>query len=110
MEDAAMFEWAGVGFCKQEAFHIAMSLRKLATSETASLEKLRLWGKVLGTHGDYYVAEGVLQALPSVGGQPGKPVLPGDPEYDVEPQGEGANSCCYLVSAGGTSPWIRLPS
>ena len=27
MEDAAMFEWAGVGFGRQESYHIAMSLR-----------------------------------------------------------------------------------
>eukprot|EP00449_Zooxanthella_nutricula_P005593 CAMPEP_0198516006 /NCGR_PEP_ID=MMETSP1462-20131121/17653_1 /TAXON_ID=1333877 /ORGANISM="Brandtodinium nutriculum, Strain RCC3387" /LENGTH=498 /DNA_ID=CAMNT_0044245519 /DNA_START=78 /DNA_END=1574 /DNA_ORIENTATION=- len=106
MEDAAMFEWAGVGFGKQETFHIAMSLRKLA-ADNESLDKLRLWGKILGISSDYYVAEGVLKATP---GGAAKPALPGSPEDDVEPQGEGANTWCYWVSAGGAAPWIRLPS
>jgi len=114
MEDAAMFEWAGVGFGKQESFHVAMSLRKLA-ADTPSLDSLRVWGKLLGTSGDYYVAEGVLQAPPpppaSAPPQPQQPfVLPGSPEYDVEPRGQGANACAYWVSKGGSSPWIRLPA
>jgi len=107
MEDATMFEWAGVGFGKQESFHIAMSLRKLA-AETPSLEKLRLWGKILGTQGDYYVAEGALEA--PAGAAPEAPALPGSPEYDVEPRGEGANTHTYWVSAGGSDPWVRLPA
>ncbi|OLP93384.1 Radial spoke head protein 4-like A [Symbiodinium microadriaticum] len=44
LEDAAMFEWAGVGFGKQESYHMAMSLRALAAN-TPGLESLRLWGK-----------------------------------------------------------------
>lgn len=109
MEDASMFAWAGVGFGKQESFHIAMSLRKLA-AETAALERLRLWGKILGTDGDYYVAEGALHTPPVDRGTAPKPVLPGSPEYDVEPRGEGANTFSYWVSPGGTAPWIRLPA
>jgi len=112
MEDAAMFEWAGVGFGKQETFHIAMSLRKLA-AETESLEKLRLWGKILGTDADFYVAEGTLQgpvSTPPPEGAPVQPVLPGSPEYDVEERGQGANTSTYWVSAGGAAPWIRLPA
>merc|ERR1711957_791058 len=35
---------------------------------------------------------------------------PGSPEYDVEPRGTGANTSVYWVSAGGASPWSRLPS
>lgn len=105
MEDAAMFEWAGVGFGKQESFHIAMSLRKLA-SEYEYLDRLRLWGKILGTGGDYYVAEGRLLEGPTPGV---KPALPGSPEYDVEPSGEGANLNTYWVSIGGSAPWVRLP-
>lgn len=114
MEDAAMFEWAGVGFGKQESFHVAMSLRKLA-ADTPSLESLRVWGKLLGTSGDYYVAEGVLQAPPKAPDSAPPPapqpfVLPGSPEYDVEPRGQGANACAYWVSQGGSAPWVRLPA
>lgn len=139
IEDAHMFEWAGVGFGKQESYHIAMSLRALA-AQTPSLESLRVWGKILGTEGDYYVAEGVLQSYGAKALEPdpvlkaakalaaaavenknnkvydeGGPmppppiVLPGT-DYDVEPRGRGANYCAYWVSAGGAAPWVRLPA
>eukprot|EP00437_Effrenium_voratum_P019330 CAMPEP_0181441112 /NCGR_PEP_ID=MMETSP1110-20121109/23333_1 /TAXON_ID=174948 /ORGANISM="Symbiodinium sp., Strain CCMP421" /LENGTH=517 /DNA_ID=CAMNT_0023564973 /DNA_START=47 /DNA_END=1597 /DNA_ORIENTATION=+ len=102
LEDAAMFEWAGVGFGKQESYHLSMSLRKLA-AETRGLESLRMWGKVLGTCGDYYVAEGQLTALAT------PPALPGSPDDDVEPRGQGANRCVYWITSGGFEPWKRLP-
>lgn len=107
MEDAPMFEWAGVGFGKQESFRIAMSLRKLSI-DVPSLEGLRLWGKILGTEGDYYVAEGTLQAPP--GAVPAPAAVPGTPEYAVEERGVGANTFAYWVTDGGANPWIRLPS
>jgi len=113
MEDAAMFRWAGIGFGQQESYHIALSLRKLA-SDIPSVESLRLWGKVLGTDGDYYVAEGLLQSIPKPvdadNADAPIPVMPDSPEYDVEPRGEGANSFTYWVSLGATSPWERLPA
>jgi radial spoke head protein 4A len=140
MEDAAMFEWAGVGFGKQESYHMAMCLRKLA-AETPSLQSVRLWGKILGTDGDYYVAEGVLKSYgapvgvdPAVKsakalaalalentkknlynttageGAPPPPLVLPGMDYDVESQGTGANACAYWVSAGGSKSWIRLPS
>jgi len=85
-----------------------MSLRKLA-ADTDRLQKLRLWGKILGTDADYYVAEGTLK-LPEDGPEPGTVVLPGTPEFDVEPRGEGANISSYWVSTGGAAPWVRLPA
>ena len=82
-----------------------MSLRKLAAE--SGLESLRLWGKarsdrlgsvswrdgtprqtpdgeVLGTGGDYYVAEGTLGPA-----EPTPVALPGSPDDDVEPRGQG---------------------
>lgn len=103
LEDASMFEWAGIGFGRQESYHIAMSLRKLAAS-TPAIERLRLWGKILGTDGDYYVAEGSIKMPADATPTP----LPGTPEYDVEPRGQGANVFSYWVSAGGAAPWVRL--
>jgi len=105
LEDAAMFEWAGVGFGQQESLYIAMSLKKLSM-ESPALERLRFWGKILGTQGDYYVAEGVMRP---VGVAPASPALPGTPEFDVEPQGEGVNSFVYWVSSSPNAPWVRLP-
>jgi len=100
LEDAAMFEWAGVGFGKQESYHMAMSLRALAAN-TPGLESLRLWGKVLGTEGDYYIAESTFQGA-------GVPA-PMMPEDDVEPRGQGSNRCIYWVKSGQFDPWVRLP-
>lgn len=102
LEDAAILEWAGVGFGKQESYHLAMSLRQLAAE--SGLESLRLWGKVLGTASDYYVAEGTLGAS-----EPTPVALPGSPDDDVEPRGQGANRCIYWVTKGGFDPWVRLP-
>jgi len=112
MRDAAMLRWAGIGFDQQESYHIGASLRKLA-SESPSIESLRLWGKVLGTEGDYYIAEGVLKSVPKVvnpDGTAAAPVLPDSPDFDIEPRGEGANCFTYWVSTGPCSPWMRLPS
>jgi len=113
LQDSAMLRWAGIGFDQQESYHIGMSLRKLA-AESLSIESLRLWGKVLGTEGDYYVAEGLLQSIPKVPpaeGAPEKPpVLPTDPEFDIEPRGEGANCFTYWITSGGCAPWVRLPA
>jgi len=110
LQDAAIFRWAGVGFSQQESYHIGASLRSLAV-DTPSIESLRLWGKVLGTEGDYLVAEGVLKSIKrDPEAPPGPPVLPDTPEFDVERRGEGANIFTYWVSAGGCAPWVRLPA
>jgi len=112
LQDSAMLRWAGIGFSQQESYHIGMSLRKLA-SDSPSIESLRLWGKVLGTDGDFLVAEGVLQSMPKVAiaeGAEKAPVLPDAPEFDIETRGDGANTFTYWVSAGGCAPWMRLPA
>lgn len=104
-KDAAMFEWAGVGLGKDESYHISASLRKLAI-DIPALERIRFWGKILGTEGDYYIAEGKIKesgVAPPVG-------LPGSPEDDVEPRGEGANAFTYWASSSPSGPWVRLPA
>ena len=106
-DDARMFSWAGIGFGQQETFHLSMSLRKLAM-ETPGLLRLRFWGKILGTGGDYYIAEGAME-VPKVE-RPPPPALPGTPDYDVEPLGEGSNIFVYWVTGTSCSSWVRLPS
>lgn len=104
MDDAAMFEWAGVGFGKEASYRLAMSLRALAANNPY-LKDLCLWGKILGTDGDYYIAEGT---VPKSETPPPVPdVL--TPEDLVEPRGEGANSRSYWVCPGGCAPWVQLP-
>eukprot|EP00438_Fugacium_kawagutii_P010851 Skav222095 [mRNA] locus=scaffold2165:257232:261715:- [translate_table: standard] len=83
----------------RESYHLAMSLRKLAAE--SGLESLRLWGKarlsVLGTMGDYYVAEGTLGAAETI------PVaLPGSPDDD-------ARSMKHMLSGDLSSEVISTP-
>merc|ERR1719182_1226850 len=49
-------KWAGFGFSITEVQALSNSFRHLASKE--SIEKVRFWGKILGTGADYYVAEG----------------------------------------------------
>ena len=62
VDEANLFEWAGVGFGREETFRLALSMKQLALSN--QVEKLRLWGKILGTEADYYVCEGVIGTDP----------------------------------------------
>jgi hypothetical protein len=109
-EDAAMFAWAGIGFGREESYAITMSLRRLA-ADTPSIESVRFWGKILGTSNDYYIAEASLKLppLPPLEKR-APPPLPEDPEYDVEPRGQGVNTFMYWVSAGPSTPWTPLPA
>jgi len=100
LEEAAMLEWAGVGFGELESYQIMCSLRKLAAdAEAEGIKKLRFWGKILGTNADYYVAEGQLEAA-------------GDPDEndpDFEPSGAGANAFTFWVTTSLTGTWEKLP-
>eukprot|EP00746_Dinoflagellata_sp_MGD_P163850 gnl/MRDRNA2_/MRDRNA2_92111_c0_seq1.p1 gnl/MRDRNA2_/MRDRNA2_92111_c0~~gnl/MRDRNA2_/MRDRNA2_92111_c0_seq1.p1 ORF type:complete len:442 (+),score=144.76 gnl/MRDRNA2_/MRDRNA2_92111_c0_seq1:88-1413(+) len=100
LEEAAMLEWAGVGFGELESYQIMCSLRKLAADQEAEgITKLRFWGKILGTQADYYVAEAQLEAA-------------GDPDEndpDFEPSGTGANAMSFWVTTSLTGTWEKLP-
>jgi len=100
MEEAAMLEWAGVGFGDLESYQIMCSLRKLAAdNEAEGIQKLRFWGKILCTSADYYVAEAQLEAA----GEPDE----NDPDF--EPQGTGANAFVFWVTNSLTGTWVKLP-
>ena len=51
-----MFEWAGLGFGKEENFRLTVSLKNLAERNDAN--NLRFWGKILCRNSDLYVVEG----------------------------------------------------
>lgn len=101
MEEAEMFEWAGVGFGLMESSQIMMSLQKLAMAEDPKPKKLRLWGKILGNERDYLVAEGQMDGAAADGGED-----PNDP--DKEPQGVGANKYTYWVTSEPCGAWVKL--
>eukprot|EP00435_Cladocopium_sp_Y103_P048505 s1277_g14.t1 len=96
-EDAEMLSWAGVGLGEAESFQVMCSLRNLAAKEKDGLNKLRFWGKVLGTEADYYVAE----AQRDGGGD--------EPDPDADQPGQGANQFTYYVTNDLAGEWRKLP-
>lgn len=51
-----LLEQAGVGLGREEMLRVFLALKKLVNSQP--LARCRLWGKILGTEGNYLVAEG----------------------------------------------------
>ncbi|KAF5283948.1 hypothetical protein FQA39_LY17189 [Lamprigera yunnana] len=49
------FEQAGLGLPRTEMFSILLSLKKLIRTEP--IKSIRFWGKILGSHKNYYVME-----------------------------------------------------
>lgn len=72
-------------------------------SQTLSVKKntkqLKLWGKIIGSERDYYIAEGLAD-----GGEE-----PGELSPDTEPKGVGVNKWNYWVSTNLTGDWTELP-
>ena len=64
------------------------------------LTNLRLWGKILGTEKDYYIAETQAEAA---GGE-----APEGAPADFEVRGTGVNSFVYYVANSPMGPWTAL--
>lgn len=60
---------------------------------------MRLWGKIVGTEMDYYVAEGVYD------GNQGEDEKPAD----FEARGSGVNKFVYWVCNSPLQQWTQLP-
>jgi len=92
-------KWAGFGFSITEVQALSNSFRHLASKE--SIEKVRFWGKILGTGADYYVAEGR-----GAGDEEGA-------EEGVEAPGDiGVNFYTYWVTTdlhAVEADWVKLP-
>ena len=102
-DEANYLEWAGLSFGKTGNFRLHMSLKHLA-AKYPTAKGIRLFGKLLGTHHDYYVAEAICDA-------------PEDEQADakdalgnlIQKTGEGPNKFTYFVCHGVGLPWTRLP-
>ncbi|EDV20309.1 Radial spoke head protein 4-like protein A [Trichoplax sp. H2] len=55
MDIAHYFEQAGVGLSQMEVYRVFLALKTLA--ENYPLQTVRFWGKIIGLHGNYYIAE-----------------------------------------------------
>jgi radial spoke head protein 4A len=64
LDEANVFEWAGVGFSKSETFRLSLAVQRLGREYQTS--SIRLWGKVLGLGADFYIAEGQLAVVDAV--------------------------------------------
>ncbi|KAL4167713.1 hypothetical protein KRP22_013197 [Phytophthora ramorum] len=96
LDEANMFEWAGLGFSKGETFRLSLALQRLA--QTNSTVNLRFWGKLLGRGTDYYVAEGEL------------PTQYEPEDLEAEEGAAGVNKLTYWVlKDNGAYEWVQLP-
>ncbi|CEG41255.1 Radial spokehead-like protein [Plasmopara halstedii] len=96
LDEANLFEWAGLGFSKSETFRLSLALQSLA--QTIETVNLRFWGKILGRKADFYIAEGEL-------------VQAYEPQdLEAEEGFAGVNKLTYwAMKDNGTYQWVRLP-
>ncbi|ETI40822.1 hypothetical protein F443_13874 [Phytophthora nicotianae P1569] len=96
LDEANMFEWAGLGFSKGETFRLSLALQRLA--HTNGTVNMRFWGKILGRGADYYIAEGELSTAY-------------EPEdLDAEEGATGVNKLTYwAMKDNGMYQWVQLP-
>ena len=92
----SVYNWAGIDFGEYNALLLQKSLKKLTVE--SGISNLRLWGKILGTEKDYYIAEGQAEAPESGAEMP--------PEFEL--RGTGVNTYGYWVANCPMGPWTAL--
>jgi len=102
-EEADILQWVGVGFGELESYKVKCALRNLAFKQMDNAyTRIRLWGKILGSEADYYVAEAYKE------GEVGEA---DDANPDAEVGGSGANKYTYFVTNDLVSQeWTKLPN
>ncbi|CAF0810935.1 unnamed protein product [Adineta ricciae] len=134
LEQAYYFEQAGIGLGRDETYQIWLALKQLV--DKSQFEKLRFWGKILGTEKNYYVAEVEQNADEEVEeeeeneennendekdadedeeGEGEEDPLPKSaykppPSVPKEERGTGVNKYTYYVCNRPGAPWVRLPT
>jgi radial spoke head protein 4A len=58
VDDANLYEWAGVSFGKEETYRLFLSIKKFAETLPAEHAPLRFFGRVNTRTTPYYVLEG----------------------------------------------------
>ena len=102
-EDSAYIEWAGVSFGRADAFRLHLSLKHLAAKQPA--RSLRFWGKIFGTHADYFIAEGEMDP-PEDEPEDAKDAL----GNAIHRTGDGPNKHTYFVCSAIGDEWTVLPA
>ena len=71
-------------------------------AQQSGATSLRLWGKILGTEKDYYVAEANAETAGAEGEDVERPA-------NMEARGSGVNTFAYWVTNSPTESWTLLP-
>lgn len=71
VDAAVLFEAVGCGLGKHESYRVAMAAHRLGESPSRGVAKVRFFGKIFGTHADYYVFETTLKDPPEAPTAPG---------------------------------------
>jgi radial spoke head protein 4A len=103
-ENKHLYPWAGISLGEYGCLILQKSLKELCTKTGAT--NMRFWGKIRGTHADYFIAEGTSDAAPAEGGEDNE----GGARGDLEARGEGVNVYSYWVTnSPENKSWVLLP-
>nr|CCA17311.1 flagellar radial spoke protein putative [Albugo laibachii Nc14] len=96
LDQCDALEWAGVAFSKSEMFRVCLSTARI--DNVQDIRNLRIWGKILGLDGSFYVAEGQL--------------IDNANSIDENEEGaDGANKFTFwAMRDDGKYTWARLPN
>ncbi|XP_023843835.1 radial spoke head protein 6 homolog A isoform X1 [Salvelinus sp. IW2-2015] len=128
-----LLEQAGVGLGREEMLKVFLALKQLVNSQP--LARCRLWGKILGTEGNYLVAEGEYrdeeegiheETAEDAEGEPRdddeeaemvevidtlpRSTFKPPPVVPKEDNRTGVNKFTYFVCREPGLPWMRLPT
>ena len=102
MTDASLFEACGVGLSRSEMYRVMLAVKALGEDPVVKVATVRFFGKMLGTHADYYVFETTLKE-------------PATPEEET-PEGvvptevnSGVNAYTYFVTTRLGDKPVQLP-
>ncbi|KAL5020623.1 hypothetical protein ScPMuIL_002295 [Solemya velum] len=130
MRNAYYFEQIGAGLQSQEFFRVSLALADIV--EQYSVQKIRFWGKIIGTRSNYYIAEadflegeseneesddeteeenddGTPSDDDTVGKDEMKPIYKKPVKIQEEPLGTGLNRKIYFVCSQLGQAWCKLP-
>jgi len=94
-EEMTYFEGAGISIGRTDTYILHKSIQKLAAS--AAAKNMRFWGKIVGTEGDYYIAEAENEEVE----------IPEGFEGAIEDH-LGGNKYSYWVCSYPGGPWEKL--
>lgn len=99
MDEAYLFEWAGISLGKGDIYRLYLAIKKLSETLVGDVERLRFFGRISTRTNPYYIVEGI---------------SPEEEEGIVETNQEGkagANKYSYWVTQSVESGvWVKLPN